>query len=180
VVEMTRSASIFRFGSEFDDFLFAPIGEERDGMLLTVLSVLARLDLDPWQEAAELARLPGKTATQRLTSLIAALPDGPSVHLDPETIAARLIQRLPRRAGSNVPSRETLLGIGAVINSQAVLLVVFMAFVLAAQFIMASRQPPAQSRNAHAPASSTVIPQIPPPSSGSDDQVGWRNRGYYD
>jgi hypothetical protein len=51
VVEMTYSGSASRLGSEFDDFLFAPIGEDRNGMLLSVLSALARLDIDPWQEA---------------------------------------------------------------------------------------------------------------------------------
>ena len=70
---MTYSASVSRLGSEFDDFLFAPIGEDRNGMLLSVLSALARLDIDPWQEVAELAGLPGTTATQRLASLIAEL-----------------------------------------------------------------------------------------------------------
>ena len=34
-------------------------------MLLSVLSALARLDIDPWQEAAQLAGLPGETATRR-------------------------------------------------------------------------------------------------------------------
>ena len=100
MVEMTRSASVSLLGSEFDDFLFAPIGEDRNGMLLSVLSALARLDVDPWQEAAKLARLPWETATQSLASLIAALPDGPSAHLDPGTIAARLIALLPRRAST--------------------------------------------------------------------------------
>jgi hypothetical protein len=56
---MAPSASVSHLGSEFDNFLFASIGESRNGMLLSVLSALARLDLDPWQEAAELARLPG-------------------------------------------------------------------------------------------------------------------------
>jgi hypothetical protein len=89
VVEMTRSASFSVLASEFDDFPFAPIGEDRNGMLLSVLSALARLDVDPWQEAAESARLPGETGTQRLASLIAALPDRPAPRLDPGTIAAR-------------------------------------------------------------------------------------------
>jgi hypothetical protein len=70
---MTYSASVSRLGSEFDDFLFAPIGEDRNGLLLRVLSALARLEIDPWQEVAELAGLPGATATQRLASLIAEL-----------------------------------------------------------------------------------------------------------
>jgi hypothetical protein len=67
---MVRAASIFGLGREFDDFLFAPIGEEPNGMSLSVVSALARSNVDPWQEAAKLARLPAKTATQRLASLI--------------------------------------------------------------------------------------------------------------
>jgi hypothetical protein len=73
---MTRSASFSVLGSEFDDFLFAPIGDDRNDMPLSVLSALARLDIDPWLEAAELARLPQETGVQRLALSIAALPGG--------------------------------------------------------------------------------------------------------
>jgi len=55
---MSSSASVSVLGTEFDDFLFAPIGEDRNDMPLSVLSALARLDIDPWQEADKLARLP--------------------------------------------------------------------------------------------------------------------------
>ena len=76
---MTRPVWVTALGCEFDDFLFAPIAEESNGMMLSVISALARLDLDPWQEANNLAGLSGETATKRLASLlIAALPDGPS------------------------------------------------------------------------------------------------------
>ena len=107
MIEMTRSASGSLLGSEFDDFLYASICEEKNGMLLSVLSALARLDLDPWQEAAELARLPGEAAIQRLASLIATLPDGRSAQFDSGTTAARLVARLPHRPGSNIPQRDT-------------------------------------------------------------------------
>ena len=170
MVEMTRPASLPLLGSEFNDFLFAPIGEEKNGMLLTVLSALARLDVDPWQEAAKLARLPGKTATERLASLIAALPDGRSAPLDPDRIAARLIALLPHAAGSNSPAREGLLGIGAATDPRHVIRVIvinviFMAFMLGTQWIMASHQPPAQVDNASAPVSSPALRPTPPPGS---------------
>jgi hypothetical protein len=42
-----------QLGPEFENFLFAPIGEDSNGMVLSVLSALARLDIDPWQEAAK-------------------------------------------------------------------------------------------------------------------------------
>ena len=166
---MAPTPSISVLGSEFDDFLFAPIGEDRNDMPLSVLSALARLDVDPWEEADKLARLPGETATQRLASLIAALPDEPSAHLDPGTIAARLIALLPRGARSNLPSRETLLSVGAATNSRAIIYMILInvivtIFMLGAQWMAASRQPPVQN-NAQAPASSAVSPQLPPPNS---------------
>lgn len=137
-------------------------------MLLSALSALARLDLDPWQEAAKLAGLPGETATQRLASLIAGLPDGPSIHQDPGTIAARLIALLPRPASSDIPSRKALLGTGAAAHPRAVIYmyVILMVFVLGAQWIAASHQPPAQVDNNHTLASSTVPPQVHPPNAG--------------
>jgi hypothetical protein len=166
VAEMTRCTSISPLGSEFDSFLFAPIGEDRNGMLLSVLSALARLDVDPWQEADELARLPRDAATQRLALLIAALPGGPTTHPDLGTIADRLIALLPRRASSNIPSRDTSPSAGAVTNSRIVIFVIIIAFMLSAQYIMGSRQPPRQVDTAAGPASGTFVPQIPPPTSG--------------
>jgi len=171
VVEMTRSASVSVLGSEFDDFLFAPIGEDRNDMPLSVLSALARLDVDPWQEATELARLPGETATQRLASLIAALPDRQSAHLDAGTIAARLIALLPRRAPSAIPSRESLLGGRAVTISRAVIYltlinVVVAIFMMGAQWIAQSSQPSASVDSAHVSTASNVLPQMITPSSG--------------
>jgi len=109
-----------------------------------------------------LARLPRKTATQRLTTLIAALPGSPSAHLDPETISARLIALFPRRAGSNIPSCETLLSVGATTNLRAIYLifiyVILASFMLGAEWITARRQPPARVDSAHVPAASEVFP----------------------
>jgi hypothetical protein len=111
---MTRPVWATSFGSEFDDFLFAPIGEESNGMMLSVISALARLDLDPWHETVKLAELPGETATTRLASLIAALPGVPSAHQNPEAIAARLVALLPRGHNSKVESRKVQIGADAV------------------------------------------------------------------
>ena len=44
-------------GSDFDAFLQAELGEDRNGVAVTVLSALARVGLEPWTEAKELARL---------------------------------------------------------------------------------------------------------------------------
>ena len=83
--------------SEFNEFLFAPIGEEGNDTLLTVLSALARLGLDPWQELARLALLSREKATQSLASMIANLPNGRWAPAESSAIASRLIALLPKK-----------------------------------------------------------------------------------
>jgi hypothetical protein len=155
---MTRSASLSRPGAEFDAFLYAPIGEEGNEMLLSVLSALARLDVDPWHEAARLTRLPPKTATQRLASLILALPGAPPAQSDPETIAARLIALLPRPASSKTSAPAAPAVAGRVINSWSVTIAVYMVFALGAHLIMERPQPPVQVGSAPTLASSRGSP----------------------
>jgi hypothetical protein len=162
-MEMAHSAS--RPGSEFNDFLFAPVGEDRNGMLLSVLSALARLDVDPWQEAAKLARLPRETATLMLATLIAALPDGPSAPLDPGVVAARLIPLLPRSITPDAAPRGTVTGMGAANNPRAVLYMLFIAFLLGLQFIGTIHQPTAPADDGRPPTSNTA-PAQPSPNAG--------------
>jgi hypothetical protein len=157
VTEMTGSAAtVSPRLSEFDDFLFAPIGDEKNGMSLSVLSALARLDVDPWQEAATLARMPRETATDRMAKFFSALPERPSALRDPEAVAARLIALLPRQGNSKVPPRTTSAGGNVATKSRIVVFVVVMTFLLGTQFLMRSHQPLAQADNARAPASSIV------------------------
>jgi len=165
---MIHSASIPQLRSEFNDFLFAPVGDDKNGMPISVLSALARLDVDPWQEAAKLARLPGGAATERLTSLIAALPDGPSARRDPATIAARLVTLLPRETGAKMSGQMFF---GETINSRAVVRVIFVnvifiAFMLGAQWFAVSHQMSAKAA-ADTPAtiSHAVSAQTPTPNS---------------
>ena len=99
-----RSAPVFRLESEFDAFLYAPVGENRNGLLLSVISALVRLDLDPWIEAAKLAQLPVKAASERLAGLIATLPDEALAGPDPGEIADRLVGLLPRPGRIRVPA----------------------------------------------------------------------------
>ncbi len=94
-------------GTEYDDFLFASIGEDDNGMLLSVVSALVRLEVDPWQEAAELSRLSVAAAVKRLGALIAALPDQPIAKRDGALVAARVIALLPRsQAGIRLQSPD--------------------------------------------------------------------------
>lgn len=168
MVEMTRSAPVSALAPEFDDFLFASIGEGGNGMLLSVVSALARLDLDPWQEAAELARLSAAAATRRLASLIAALPDWPSAHPDFATIAARLVALLPHQVGFSTSSTGQSAGvrIRAVIRSRPFHYVLFIVMfcVLGSLGIIASRPSVARVRSADARVSGTLIPPALPSS----------------
>jgi hypothetical protein len=85
--------------SDLNGFLFADIGVEANGMTLSVLSTLARLGTDPWQEAARLAKLPRADAVERLARIIAAMPASPWSPLAATAIAARLVPLLPGRGG---------------------------------------------------------------------------------
>jgi hypothetical protein len=164
---MTHSVAAFFLGSEFDAFLFAPIEEDRNGMLLSVVSALARLDVDPWQEAAALARLPRETAAQRLAAVIAGLPRGSSARPDPGVTAARLVALLPHEAGSDASMRQASIGAAPSIQSKAgiyaVLYVIFIAFVMGGQCSTANRNAAAQLDTPHAPNPSTVLPDRSPP-----------------
>lgn len=82
--------------TEFEAFLFAPIGEERNGMTLSVLSGLSRLEVNPWDEAAQLSQLPKERAIAALDRRIAQLPLGVWLLSDTAAIATRLVDLLPK------------------------------------------------------------------------------------
>jgi hypothetical protein len=141
---MTCSAVALTPGSEFDDFLYAPIVEDSRGMSVSVISALARLELDPWEEAAELAQLPNAIAVEKMASLIAVLPDCSASLADAPAIAARLIDLLPRPTRLKSPSREQLIRDGALTNSPtaiALVYLIFWKFVLGMQYVAATRSP---------------------------------------
>jgi hypothetical protein len=106
VVIVVPAASVVFFRPEFDDFLCAPIGADENEMPLSVLSALARLDLDPWKVAVELSEPARDIATQRLSTLIARLPARPWAQADLGALADRLIVLLPRSSGSKTPLVE--------------------------------------------------------------------------
>ena len=93
---MTHAAAAPLIGPEFDSFLFASVGDDPSGQPVSVLSALARSDVDPWEEAAALARMSRKKAQARLTELIAALPGEPIAALSLDAIASDLVALLPR------------------------------------------------------------------------------------
>jgi hypothetical protein len=122
--------------SEFNDFLFASVGEETNGMQLTVLSALSRLGFDPWGEAARLSDLPEGAAAGALAAAIAGLPAGNWKVSDCCAIAARLVNHLPRRREQSAQSLQEASGRNQIARSVAAKLLVCMALAAAALLII--------------------------------------------
>jgi hypothetical protein len=127
--------------STYDDFLYAPVGESPNGALLTVLSVLARQNVDPWEEAADLSRMPHDTAARRLISMIMASP-GQSSTADQAAVADRLIALLPRRIASvgdapNLLQREPAVHRSAP-TVNLMLIAIYIGVMILSQWIAAS------------------------------------------
>ncbi|SMH46820.1 hypothetical protein SAMN05661107_1769 [Maritimibacter sp. HL-12] len=80
---------------EFERFLYAPVGEDRNGYVVTVLSTLARLGLDPWTETAELVTLGREAAGAKLGLLLSRFRDVPSLESNHGRVARGLSKLLP-------------------------------------------------------------------------------------
>jgi hypothetical protein len=91
--------------TDFDAFLYSSVGDDANGLPLTLLTVLARLGVDPWDEAADLASLPTEPALQRLAARLESMPNGPASAADTVTLATRLIKLL-HRAPAPAPARK--------------------------------------------------------------------------
>ena len=63
---MDHRSRFSNLNPSFDDFLFAPVCDEANGMQLSVLSALARSNVDPWEEAIRLAAMPKAIAERTL------------------------------------------------------------------------------------------------------------------
>ena len=136
---MTHAALTPLLGREFDNFLFASIDDDRDGPLLSVVSALARLEVDPWKEAAGLARMPREQAKERLTSLIASLPKGSTASQSPKAIAARLIALLPQAGNFNTAAPATLRQVAPIPHSRLFVALGVLALLLVGYFIFTAR-----------------------------------------
>ncbi len=92
---------------ELDPFLMSEIGEDANGLTLTVQSAIARSDLDPYEEADRLRKLPREAALGAMGRVVAALPPGSWSELDAREVAAGLLDRLPRSASEAESTMST-------------------------------------------------------------------------
>ncbi len=82
--------------ARYEDFLFAPVCEEANGMRLTVLSALARTNVDPWEAATRLATMPKAIAETTLLSIFDLVSGRSWKSPEAAAIAARLVRLLPQ------------------------------------------------------------------------------------
>lgn len=102
-------AQLSRTDCQFDRFLFAPLRENGETPL-SVLSTLARQDLDAWQEAARLAQLPKDHAVNSLASTIWKSDSERWSPSEASIAAARLVELLPShnaRRNSSIATEDS-------------------------------------------------------------------------
>ena len=155
-------------GSEFDRFLFAPLGEDANGLPLSVVSLLARIDLDPWQEAGDLAALPLEAAARRLARSLDTLMDPALRQANTETVVLRLLALLPR--GVPAIARTPFAGVAAAPAPGArigmIIIIISAIVLLGSQFVSAHRGSLVPPQVIRGPAVLMAPSQTPPPIPG--------------
>ena len=129
---MTVPAIFALQNSDLSEFLYAEVGIERNGMVLTVVSTIARIGRDPWKEASRLAALPKTSATNQLAQIIHDLPTGNWNPAEASVIASRLVQFLPTSSGT-APSGWAVSFLKLIVGPAGIAMLIYVA--LAAFFI---------------------------------------------
>ncbi|MGL4414825.1 hypothetical protein [Roseinatronobacter monicus] len=117
---MSRLDYFHQGGTPFDGFLYAELGQDRVGNTVSVLSALARLGRDPWDEAADLSALSSEGARKRLAGTLGRFHDVPAYGQDSGATIMRLVALLPSASnqkastGTDLTSRVKALGFGPV------------------------------------------------------------------
>lgn len=136
---MDTRHSVSNIPSRYDAFLFAPICEEAEGMQLSVLSALARMNVDPWEEAERLATMPKAIAEKTLIStfnLVSCRDLDPS---EAQSTAARLARLLPQ---ANDGSTTAATDIAAARAERTRYCLVWMSIAIVISLLSPHHQPP--------------------------------------
>jgi hypothetical protein len=132
VVDHHQQASIPT--AQFDAFLFASVCEEANGMRLSVLSALARMNVDPWEEATRLAAMPRVIAEKTLVSILDLACGRNWQPPEAQAVAARLVRLLPQ-AGGAAAAAAPAAGTASRIMQQRNFWWVWVGFALAMAFM---------------------------------------------
>ncbi|WP_296476313.1 hypothetical protein [Roseinatronobacter sp.] len=133
---MSRMDYFRQGGTPFDGFLYAVLGQDQAGNTISVLSALARLGRDPWDEAAELSALSSAGAQARLEVLLDRFPDVPAGNRDPHATIPGLVALLPSAPAAKLsvenvlPQSMKLPGIGPIIAFAVLIFFLVQTFFL--------------------------------------------------
>jgi len=151
-----------RLGCEFDTFLYASVGDDGNGMPLTVLSALARLNIDPWEEAAKLMVLPQEVAVKQLASLLGTVRNASVANFDPARFAVSLVALLPAPLSHTNPVFKSLSAAvpakSAVTASTLLSVLTYLMFMLFGSWLLAKLEAPRETQAAAASAAAADAP----------------------
>jgi hypothetical protein len=94
--------------SQYDGFLYALFDTPSKEGSITVLTLLARADLDPWKEASRLAALSTQEATTSLAATLCCAAGEAQNPLEADTTARRLVSLLPAVYSPTRPMSESV------------------------------------------------------------------------
>jgi hypothetical protein len=124
----------------YDDFLFAPICEDANGMRLSVLSALARMNVDPWEEAGRLAAMPKASAEKTLLLALDRVSGRSWKSPEAAAIAARLVRLLPQPGEVAAGTANAATGTAKVAAQRTNYWWVWLGFWLVMSFMMPHHQ----------------------------------------
>jgi hypothetical protein len=133
---MSRMDYFRQGGTPFDGFLYADLGQDRAGNTVSVLSALARLDRDPWDEAADLSALSNDGARDRLGQILSCFHDVPALGQDLAATILRLVALLPTANGAQgglamiMPATAKSFGIVPIVTAVIIGLLAVQSFIL--------------------------------------------------
>ena len=156
---MANQRSAMNVTSRYNDFLFAPICDEPGGTRLSVLSALARMNVDPWEEAARLATLSTPNAQKTLVSTLKLFADKRQRAAETEILAARLVALLPRKDEATAAKAAITVEGHA---QRAIFWLVWLCFAMLMSFLSPHQPAPTTSAGASASTSNAT-----PPTEGS-------------
>ncbi len=147
-------------------------------MHLSVISALARTDVDPWEEASRLAAMPKAIAEKTLLSILDLVSGRSWKSPEAAVIVARLIRLLPQSGeAATVARTETTNaapGIAKVLNLQknyrGLWVAIVLAILLAISFVTSYH--PAATPGTLAPTSESSPASQPKISTQAPDPVG--------
>lgn len=142
---MDHRSRFSSLSASYDNFLYAPVCEDANGMRLSVISALARSDVDPWEEATRLAAMPRAIAEKTLLSILDLVSGRSWKSPEAAAVAARLIRLLPQQ-GEAAPVAAT--GAANVPALRKSYWWVWLGFALALSFMTPHHQAPTANTDA--------------------------------